>query len=86
MAKKPKMTVYDAVNKILSAGLSVIEHENNSDSSVGTTHMSIVGGVRIVEFYPSTLTGYSNQVNGKFKQAKVTGIEAAIKLAKTGVN
>ncbi len=83
MAKKPKMTVKAAVEAIVNAGLSVMENANNSNGG-DTTHLTIAGGVRFVEFYPSTLRGYANPVNGQFEMAKFTGIENAIRLAKTG--
>lgn len=70
----------------MDAGLSVFEHENNSDSCTGVMHLSIIGGLRRVEFYPTTGTVYANAEKGKysvFKQRKA-GIEIAIRLAKTG--
>lgn len=84
MAKKPKMTVQEAVNSILDSGLGVLENSNNSDNGAGVTHLTIAGGVRLVEFYPHTLVGYANPVNNMYSGAKVSGIKAAIRLAKTG--
>ncbi len=61
------------IEKVMSAGLSVLEHENNGDFGSGVMHLTIVGGVRRVEFYPTTGTVYANAVKGKypvFKQKK----------------
>ncbi len=79
-------TIKAAIDHVISAGLSVLEHENNSDTSTGTMHITIVGGKRRVEFYPSTGTAYSNAVKGQFKAVRLpkAGIRAAIKLAMTG--
>ncbi|MGW1368481.1 hypothetical protein [Providencia hangzhouensis] len=75
-----------AIDAVLDAELSVIEHKNNCDFSSGTQHISIIGGKRQVEYYPSTGTAYSNPVKGKYKQItiKQAGIKRAIKLAKSG--
>lgn len=74
------------IEKIMAAGLSAFEHENNSDSCSGTMHVSIIGGVRRVEFYPTTGTVYANAEKGKYPafRKKKAGIETAIRLAKFG--
>ncbi|HEK2837343.1 TPA: hypothetical protein SMT91_000192 [Proteus mirabilis] len=75
-----------AIDAVLDAELSVIEHENNSEIVSGTQHISIIGGKRRVEYYPSTGTAYSNPIDGKYKRViiKKAGIKRAIKLAKSG--
>ncbi|ENH1343585.1 TPA: hypothetical protein ACF3O9_004588 [Klebsiella pneumoniae] len=74
------------IEKIMASGLSVFEHENNSDFGSGTMHITIIGGVRRVEFYPTTGTVYANAEKGKFPafRQKKAGIEVAIRLAKSG--
>lgn len=54
------------IEKVMASGLSVFEHENNSDFGSGTMHITIIGGVRRVEFYPTTGTVYANAEKGKF--------------------
>lgn len=78
--------ITQAIDAILDAELSVIEHANNSEIVSGTQHISIIGGKRQVEYYPSTGTAYSNPVDGKYKRVNIkkAGIKRAIKLAKSG--
>ncbi|WP_240725281.1 hypothetical protein [Klebsiella pneumoniae] len=49
-------------------------------------HITIIGGVRRVEFYPTTGTVYANAEKGKFQafKQKKAGINVAIRLAKSG--
>lgn len=44
--------------------------KNNSDFGSGTMHITIVGGVRRVEFYPTTAIVYANAEKGKFPAFK----------------
>lgn len=81
--KKEKMKVDLAIEKIVASGLSVFEHENNSDTDSGTRHITILGGVRRVSFYPSTLTVFAPKEKD-FPQVKTSGIDAAIRIAKDG--
>lgn len=81
--KKAKMQVRDAVEKIVSCGLSVYEHENNSEHDSEVRHLTILGGVRRVSFYPSTLTVFASKEKD-FPQVKTSGIDAAIRVAKDG--
>lgn len=81
--KKDKMKVSDAIKKIVDSGLSVFEHENNSETDSGTRHITILGGVRRVSFYPSTLTTFAPPCKG-FNPIKSSGIDAAIRIAKDG--
>lgn len=81
--KKDKMKVSDAIKKIVDSGISVFEHENNSETDSGTRHITILGGVRRVSFYPSTLTTFAPPCKG-FNQIKSSGIDAAIRIAKDG--
>lgn len=80
------MTEQQMIEKVMSAGLSVAQHDNSQGFGKPTEHYSIIGGARRVEFYPSTGMIYSNPVNGKFKQARIpkSNIDRAIKLAVTG--
>lgn len=81
--KKPLMTVAEAIDQILDAELSVCEHENNSCSHSGTSHITILGGKRRVEFWPSTGSVYADK--GDFAHpVRAKGIRNAIKLAKAG--
>lgn len=77
------MKVSDAIKKIVDSGLSVFEHENNSETDSGTRHITILGGVRRVSFYPSTLTTFAPPCKG-FNPIKSSGIDAAIRIAKDG--
>lgn len=84
MAKKTLMTVEEAAGKLVSAGLSILKHANNSDSCTGVNHITIYGSARVVEFWPGTGTVYANGVKGKFKAARGKGIDDAIRIAKDG--
>ncbi|CAL9991271.1 hypothetical protein VPHD81_0111 [Vibrio phage D81] len=91
MAKKKKLTG-DALEKrmksdieaVLAAGLAVMERKNNSKSSSAVNHLTIIGGVRRVDYYPSTGTVFANRVNDKFKPCRGTGVKDAIRIAKKG--
>ncbi|MDC9620844.1 hypothetical protein PSI22_04190 [Xenorhabdus sp. XENO-7] len=76
----------DVIEMILDAGLIAVEHENNSDCGDGVTHISILGGKRRVEYYPTTGMVYSNPVKDIYSKVRLpkAGIRRAIKLAKTG--
>jgi len=76
--------IKQAIEDILAAGLSVQEHDNNSDSSKKVNHLSIIGGVRRVEYYPTTGTVYANARDEFKKAARGKGVEQAIKIAKEG--
>ena len=78
--------ITQAIDAILDAELSVIEHANNSEIVSGTQHISIIGGKRKVEYYPSTGTACSNPVKGQYSRIviKKAGVKRAIKLAKSG--
>lgn len=71
--------VEKAIQTILDAGLSVIEHKNNSGKGK-TNHLTIVGGDTVVEFYPTTGTVFSNKSKVNLKNSTV---ECAIQKAKT---
>ncbi|QXF34792.1 hypothetical protein CE143_17700 [Photorhabdus luminescens] len=79
--------INDVINLILDNGLIAIEHENNSDTTNATMHISIIGGKRRVEYYPTTGMVYSNAVKGLYPKVKMlkAGIKAAIKLAKKAI-
>lgn len=80
LAKKTDLDI----SAILKAGLSVIENKNNSEYSKQTNHLSIVGGIRRVEYYPSTGSVLSNPVKNKFKRRRGHGLNDAIRIAKEG--
>lgn len=92
MAKKTKLSgkalvekMNSDIEKIMDAGFSVMEHENNSDHGFETHHLTIIGGVRRVEYYPSTGTVFANKVRGEFgKVARGQGVKDAIKIARDG--
>lgn len=71
-----------AIEAILAAGLSVYEHKNNSNDGK-TTHISILGGKRRVEFYPTTGTVYANRTPDYPKlNVKNSSVERAIQEAR----
>ncbi|WP_241537927.1 MULTISPECIES: hypothetical protein [unclassified Xenorhabdus] len=78
--------INDVIEMILDAGLTAVEHENNSDFVGGVTHISLLGGKRRVEYYPTTGMVYSNPVKALYSTVRLpkAGIRRAIKLAKTG--
>ncbi|MCA6222420.1 hypothetical protein V2H77_17525 [Photorhabdus sp. P32] len=80
--------INDVINLILDNGLIAIEHENNSDTTNETMHISIIGGKRRVEYYPTTGMVYSNAVKGLYPKVKMpkAGIKAAIRLAKKAIH
>ncbi|WP_337049871.1 hypothetical protein [Serratia fonticola] len=80
------MDINSVIDKIVAAGLSVFEHENNCDYSHGTKHITIIGGKRRVEFYPTTGMVYANAVKGEFKAVRLpkSNVKTAIRLAMTG--
>lgn len=73
-----------AIDFILGANLSIIEHVNNSGSKE-VNHLSIIGGVRRVEYWPTTGTIYANP-EGHWPKfvAKKCSVTDAISLAKCG--
>ncbi|KOY60759.1 hypothetical protein AM629_17595 [Photorhabdus heterorhabditis] len=79
--------INDVINLILDNGLIAIEHENNSDTTNATIHISIIGGKRRVEYYPTTGMVYSNAVKELYPKVKMpkAGIKAAIRLAKKAI-
>lgn len=70
------------IETILDAGLSVMERENNSDSSKQVNHLTIIGGKRRVDYWPSTNSVYSAGVKGKYKSKRGNGVLDAIRIAK----
>lgn len=81
---KNLISVDNSIERILRAGLSVAEHDNSGGCGEVIEHLTIIGGVRRVEFYPSTGTVYANAVKGKYKATSSKGIECAIRLALEG--
>lgn len=68
------------IDIILAAGLAVHEHP----CSNGINHLTIRGGVRNVEYYPTTQTIYCNSTD-KFKPLKTKGgVQTAITIAQQG--
>ncbi|AWD90276.1 hypothetical protein [Dickeya phage Amaethon] len=66
-----------AIDAILTAGLTAIEHPNNSNDNE-PNHLSIIGGAKRVEFWPTTGTV---QVAGK-NSIRGSNVNYAIKQAK----
>lgn len=77
--KKPVIQLSDAIDQILSAGLSAVENDGSFDSG----HLTIIGGVRRVQFWTTTGTVYSDKEGDK-PAVKGRGIKSAIHLAKYG--
>lgn len=74
----------EVIEEVIKSGLSVVEHENNSGAGE-VNHLSIIGGKRRVEYYPTTGTVYANKENNWPKyNLKSASIKVAIKLAKEG--
>lgn len=48
------------IDELTAAGLGVAVHENNSGSGK-PNHLSVVGGKRRVEYWPSTGTAYADK-------------------------
>lgn len=73
-------------DKVLKAGLAIMERNNTNDYYGTPMQYTITGGVRNVEFYPTTGTVFANAVKGKFKMIslKQAGIATAIKICKEG--
>lgn len=89
MAKKFKgkeleIKMANDIEIILSSGLSVMERENNSDSSKQVNHLTIIGGKRRVDYWPSTNSVYSAGVKGKYKSKRGNSVLDAIRIAKKG--
>lgn len=78
------MTIKQAIEVVLDAGLSIVEHANNSGAKT-VNHLSIIGGKRRVEFYPTTGTVHSNPTESFSRVVKRNcTVFDAIKVAKTG--
>lgn len=80
------LAVSKAIELIVASGLTAIECSNNGDTSqrFPVTHIIILGGVRRVEYYPTTMTAYSNGKTGEYKAARGNGVNEAIRIAKFG--
>lgn len=77
--------VKSAIEEIMNAGFTVIEHPNNSNSSNEPNHLTIVGGVRKVDMWPTTGTIFAPKddkyPNYRLREASV---KVAINLARFG--
>lgn len=82
--KKEREKIQSDIETIVKNDLSILEHKNNNDIFSTTNHLTIVGGVRRVEYYPTTGTVYANRVQGKYKVARGKGVYDAIRIAKEG--
>lgn len=79
------MAIEQDIDKILESGLEAISRTNNGSYSDAVTHVSIVGGVRRVEWYPTKGTVYVNaQDEFKVFKQKHTTVDVAIRVAKQG--
>lgn len=73
------------IDQINAAGFSVVEHTNRSGNGE-TTHLTIIGGARRVEYYHTSGTVFANKTRTlKQIMVKSGGVEKAILLAKNGV-
>ena len=93
MIIKPRLTTEQKINtleqsieKVLAAGLSVFERENQSKSSKVNNHITIAGGIRRVDYWPPTGTVQCPNVKGIYKKMTIrdSNIETAIYIAKNG--
>lgn len=74
--------VKQAIEDILAASLSIAEHENNSGKGE-VNHLTIIGGKRRVEYYPTTGTVFANKTETKVAVKRHgSDVQKAIKLAK----
>lgn len=80
--KELKDKMAQDIETILDAGLSVMERENNSDSSNQVNHLTIIGGKRRVDYWPSTNSVYSAGVKGQYKSKRGNGVIDAVRIAK----
>lgn len=79
--------IEETIQEVEKWKLSVIKNQNNTISKNNNrqvNHLSIVGGVRKVEYYPSKGTFYSNGIKGKCRLVRGVGLRDAIELAKNG--
>lgn len=76
--------VKQAIEAILAAGLSIAEHENNSGKGK-VNHLTIIGGKRRVEYYPTTGTVFANKTPTQPSiNSRNSSVQTAIHLAKEG--
>lgn len=74
--------VQQAIEDILAAGLSIAEHDNNSGNGK-VNHLTIIGGKRRVEYYPTTSTVFANKTETQAPvKRRESNVQVAIKLAK----
>lgn len=93
--EQKQKAVKEAIEKILDCGLTVMcceakitpfTRKANAEyiRKMPHTHIKIIGGARVVDYYPTTGTAYSNAVKGKFKAARGKGIFQAIQICVDG--
>lgn len=73
-----------AIEEILKAGFTVIEHPNNSNDGK-TNHLTIIGGKRKVDLWPTTGTIFAPK-DDKYPNYRLrnASVKVAITLAKQG--
>lgn len=75
--------VKQAIEAVLAAGLSIAEHNNNSGKGE-VNHISIIGGKRRVEYYPTTGTVFANKTEVQSITVRNATVGIAIQIAITG--
>lgn len=85
--KELEMAIEVVIDEASKWGLEVVKHKNNTihkNNDQQVNHLTITGGVRNVEYYPSKGTFYSNGVKGTYRLVKGTGLRDAMEVAKNG--
>lgn len=76
--------VKQAIEDIMNAGFTVIEHHNNSGNGE-TNHLTIVGGRRKVDFWPTTGTVFApKEAKLSTYRLRSASVKVAINLARFG--
>jgi hypothetical protein len=76
--------VTKAIEDILASGLTVIERPNNRGEGK-TNHLTIIGGAKRVEYWPTTGTIFADATKTmNMINVKESNTQTAIKLAKLG--
>lgn len=78
--------IKNAIETANAEGLTVVEHFPGAlHTTQIVNHLTLVGGMRKVDFYPTTDTVYANPVHPIFpKCVRGKGIHEAIRIAKKG--
>lgn len=85
IGKALDLAIEETILEATKWGLEVIKRKNNTTNKNNerqVNHLTITGGKRTVEYYPSKGTFYSNGIKGKCRMVKGVGLRDAIELAK----